>query len=65
MAETCLLAMWCPVYKWRDSISGLGVALGNYSCNVKSKPYKCIPGRGKVSMYVKGADHPVVVLKFL
>jgi hypothetical protein len=22
MAETCLLAMWCPVHRWRDSIPG-------------------------------------------
>jgi hypothetical protein len=43
----------------------LGAEHGNYSCNVKRKPYKWNPRRGKVSMYMNGTDHPVVVLKFL
>ena len=29
MAETCLLAMWCPVHRWRDSIPGSGTELEN------------------------------------
>jgi hypothetical protein len=37
----------------------------NSSRDAKRKPYKCSPRRGKVSMPVKGADHPVVVMKFL
>jgi hypothetical protein len=65
MAATCLLAMWCPVYRWRDSNPGLGAELGNSSCNAKGKPYKWKPRRGKVPMYMKGADYPVVVLKCL
>jgi hypothetical protein len=28
-AETCLLAVWCPVYKWRDSSLGSGTELEN------------------------------------
>ena len=65
MAGTCLLAMRCLVYRWRDSTAGLDTELGNYSCNAKRKPYKWNPRRGKVSMCMNGADYPVVVLKFL
>jgi len=35
--------MWCPVYKWRESYSGLGTELGNSSGDVKRKPYKWNP----------------------
>jgi hypothetical protein len=65
VAVTCLLAMWCPVYKWRDSNPGLGAELGNSSCDAKGKPYKWEPRRGKVPMRMKGADHPVVAMKLL
>ena len=65
MAATYLLAMRRPVYRWRDSNLGSGMELGNSSGNGKRKPYKCDPRRGKVSMCLKGADHPVVVLKLL
>jgi hypothetical protein len=65
MAGACLLAMWCPVYRWRDSNPGLGTELGNSSCNAKGKPYKCETRRGKVPMCMKGADHPVVAMKRL
>jgi hypothetical protein len=65
MARTCLLAMWCPVYKWRDSNPGLGAELGNSSCDAKGKLYKWNPRRGKVPMHMKGADHPVLVLNLL
>ena len=65
MAGAYLLAMWCPVYRWRDSNPGLGTELGNSSCNAKGKPYKCETRRGKVPMGMTGADHPVVVTKRL
>ena len=65
MEETYLLAMWCPVYKGRDSNLGSDMELGNSSCDAKGKPYKCRPRRGKVPMHMKGADHPIVVLKLL
>jgi hypothetical protein len=65
VAGAYLLAMWCPVYRWRDSDPGLGMELGNSSCNAKGKPYKCETRRGKVPMCMKGADHPVVVTKRL
>src|ERR1700674_385525 len=54
MAATWLLAMWCPVYRWRDSNPGLGTELGNSSCDAKRKPYKWEPRRGKLSMHMKG-----------
>ena len=65
MAGAYLLAMWCPVYRWRDSGLGLGSELENFSCNAKGKPYKWETRRGKVPMCVKGADHPVVAMKRL
>jgi hypothetical protein len=65
MAGAYLLAMRCPVYSWRDSNPGLGMELGNSSCNAKGEPYKCETRRGKVPMYVRGADHPVVATKRL
>jgi hypothetical protein len=37
MAETCLLAMWCPVYKWRDSSLGSGMELENLFGGDKGK----------------------------
>lgn len=55
MEVTYLLAMWCPVYKGRDSNLDLGAELGNSSCDVKGKPYKCSPRRGKVPMRMMGA----------
>ena len=65
MAGAYLLAMWCPVYRWRDSDLGLGTELGNSSCDAKGEPYKCETRRGKVPMCMKGADHPVVATKRL
>jgi len=65
MAGAYLLAMWCPVYRWRDSNLGLGTELGNSSCHAKGKPYKCETRRGKVPMGMTGADHPVVATKRL
>jgi hypothetical protein len=41
MAGAYLLAMWRPVYRWRESSLGLGMELGNSSCNAKGKSYKC------------------------
>ena len=65
MERTCLLAMWCPVYRWRESNPGLGAELGNFACDAKGKPYKWEPRRGKVPMHMQGADRPVVVMKLL
>ena len=32
----------------------------NSSCDVKGKPYKCRPRRGKVPMHMKGADRLIL-----
>ncbi len=48
MEETYLLAMWCSVYKGRDSNLGLDTELANSSCDAKGKPYKCSPRRGRI-----------------
>jgi hypothetical protein len=65
MAGAYLLAMWCPVFRWRDSDPGSGTELENSPGNAKGKLYKCETRRGKVPMCVEGADHPVVATKRL
>jgi len=62
---TCLLSKWHPAYSWHELDSGSFVERRNSSRDGKRKPYKCSPRRGKVSMHVKGADHPILVLKLL
>ena len=37
MAETCLLAMWCPVHRWRDSMPGSGTELENLPAVLREK----------------------------
>jgi hypothetical protein len=63
--ETCLLPAWHPAYSWHELDPGSRVERGNPSRDDKRKPYNCGPRRGKVSMSVKGADHPVIALKSL
>ena len=63
MAGTYLLAMWCPVYRWRDSNLGLGTELENLSGGVKGKGTSGGPARPKVLIRRTGADHLVVVMK--
>ena len=63
--ETCLLPAWHPAYSWHELDPGSRVERGNPSRDDKRKPYKCSPRKGKVSMPLKGTDHPVVVMKFL
>jgi hypothetical protein len=64
LEEICLLSKWHPAYSWHELDSGFFAEHGNSSWDGKRKPYKCGPRRGKVSMPMKGADHPVVVKKF-
>jgi hypothetical protein len=61
--ETCLLPAWHPAYSWHELDPGSRVEHGNPSRDDKRKPYKWDPGMGKVSMPVKGADHPVLAVK--
>jgi len=63
--ETCLLPGRHPAYSWHELGPGSFAERGNSPCDVKRKPYKCDPRRGKVSMHMEGADHPVVVMNLL
>ena len=42
-AETCLPAMWCPVYRWRDSNLGPGIELENLLGGGKGRRHKRQP----------------------
>ena len=53
MAGAYLLAMWCPVFRWRDFYPGSGMELENSPGNAKGKLYKCETRRGKVT-HVRG-----------
>jgi hypothetical protein len=63
MAETWLLAMWCPGYRWRDSSLGSGMELENLSGVAKGKGASGSPARPKVPIRRVGTDCPVVALK--
>ena len=63
MAETWLLAMWCPGYRWRDSSLGSGMELENLFGGGKGKGTSGSPARPKVPMRRAGADCPVVARK--
>jgi hypothetical protein len=63
MAETCVLAMRCPVYKWRDSSLGSGMELENLFGGDKEKGPSGSPARLKVPIRRAGADCPVVAMK--
>ncbi len=62
MVGAYLLAMWCPVYRWRNSKLGLGWELFT---QCQGKPYKCETRRGTLLMGMRGADHPAVATKRL
>jgi hypothetical protein len=47
MAGAYLLAMWCPVFRWRDSDPGSGTELENSPGNGKGKLYKCENTKGE------------------
>ena len=63
MAETWLLAMWCPGYRWRDSSLGSGTELENLFGGEKGKGTSGSPARPKVPIRRAGADCPVVARK--
>jgi hypothetical protein len=63
MAETWLLAMWCPGYRWRDSSLGFGMELENLFGGDKGKGTSGSPARPKVPKRRAGADCPVVAKK--
>ena len=63
MAATCLLAMWYPVYRWRDSNLGSRAELENLAGDGKGKGTSARTARPKVPMREPGADCFVVVRK--
>jgi hypothetical protein len=63
MAGTCLLAMWCPGYRWRDSDLGFDTELENLRGGAKGKSTSGGPARLKVLIRHVGADCPVVAMK--
>ena len=63
MAGTCLLAMWSPGYRWRDSNLGSGPELENLLGGDKGKGTIGSPIRPKVPIRRAGTDCPVVAMK--
>ena len=63
MAETWLLAMRCPGYRWRDSSLGSGMELENLFGGGKGKGTSGSPARPKVPKRRAGADCSVVAMK--
>jgi len=63
MAETCLLAMRCPVYRRRESHPGFRTELENLAGDEKGKGASGRTARPKVPMRQSGADCLVVPMK--
>ena len=63
MAETWLLAMRCPGYRWRDSSLSFGMELENLFGGGKGKGTSGSPARPKVPKRRAGADCLVVASK--
>ena len=63
MAETWLLAMRCPGYRWRDSGLGSGPELENLFGGDKGKGTSGSSARPKVPIRRAGADCPAVAMK--
>ena len=63
MTETCLLVMWCPVYKWRDSSLGSGAELENLFGDDAGKGTSGGPREAEIPIRQTGADCPVVAVK--
>jgi hypothetical protein len=63
VAETWLLAMRCPGYRWRDSGFGSGPELENLCGGDKGKGTSGSPARPKVPIRRTGTDCPVAAMK--
>jgi hypothetical protein len=64
MADTYLLAMWCPVYRRRDSHPGFRTELETLAGDAKGKGTSGSTARPKVPMRQLGADCSVVAVKW-
>jgi hypothetical protein len=56
MGGTCVLALWCPGYRGRDSRLGSGVELENRLGGEKGKGTNGSPVRPKVPIHRAGTD---------
>src|ERR1017187_4263453 len=63
MAETYVLAMRCPVYRWRESHPGFRTELENLAGDDKGKGASGSSARPKVPMRQTGADCLVVPMR--
>jgi hypothetical protein len=78
-AAACVLAWWCPVYRWRELVVGAGMEQENLSSRYRSGrgglvvppdrreggPRPAVTGRGRVPIRGTGADRPVVAVRAL
>lgn len=78
-AATCVLAWWCPVYRWRELVVGAGMEQENLSSRYRSGRGGLVmppgrreggtrpvaTGRGRVPIRGTGADRPVVAMRAL
>ena len=63
VADTYLLAMWCPVYRRRDFHLGFRTELETLVGDAKGKGTSGDPARLKVPMRRSGSDCPILVMK--
>jgi len=63
MADTCLRAMWCPVFRRRASHLGFRTELENLAGDDKGKGTSGSSARPKVPMRQSGADCLVVPMR--
>ena len=49
MEGACLWSMRCPVFRWRESDSGLGIELGNSSHDAKGNSIRGRTSKGDIT----------------
>jgi hypothetical protein len=79
-AATCVLAWWCPVYRWRELVAGAGMEQENLSSRYRlgrsiglvqppgrqeGDPRAADTARGRVPMRGTGAGRLVLAMKAL
>jgi hypothetical protein len=63
-ARACRLAVWCPVWRWRDGVSGSFRERGNLLCtDAKGAEPVVSAMRASVPMRYTGAEQLVVTSK--
>ena len=78
-AAACVLAWWCPVYRWRELVVGAGMEQENLSSRYRlgrgglvelpgrreGGPQPAVAVRGRVPIRGTGADRLVVAVRVL